>query len=393
MSFLDGEGSRISYTQNQQGFPAKQAIVNSGPLQVDNSVSVQDPAFAGHETGGYYNVLPSSYDGGRAGNENVEPSPKQWNNPATGIAQVDSQDQSSDGATGNDSQNEDASKKRRNKKRRDPEYYKKYYNRMEGGSSFENDSSTESANVGVTDNKQFTNDETYMYIPPTVPAPQSFDNVESNVAPEPSLEYIADEKDTERTSVCEQPVAAIPDTYYNQRTPFIQDSNESHYENFDESSTNEDVSKDVSELDSAKNVSNVSTGEDIPQEPTVDLQGGMDAPLSTPTVPVIHISPSESTSSSTPDGDSSGVTTPVVAEAEVTNSPAVQAPAPAGPPPVKSWASLFKAPSSGQTTNPVSTASPIVITTEEPSDESPTDNEYGSPVPTNKDPHAKRLGG
>lgn len=318
--------------------------------------------------------------------------PKQWSGPAL----AESQEQGADGGImGYDPQSEEGERKRRNKKRRDPEYYKKYYNRVGTDGSFDNDSSAENGGNGVREDEQYACG-TDKY---AAAALQTDYKVESNTAPTPGYEYNADNKSVERTSACVQPTAATnPSSGYTPAQIILSDDKEVKSSNNVESCTSEDITQQVSSAIAI----NVEKGNVFEAQPEPNVNAGsescsnFDVPVSShvPSVPAIHISPSENAASNTSSGESFDESFPAaVSEVpEPSQAPSTPSPAPAAPPAIKSWASLFKAGGPGGQTGNSSSAPHVAISVTEPYPGDEQGDDMVSLVTTDKDPHAKRLG-
>lgn len=328
----------------------------------------------------YYGLANKSSKGGVVTREYTEVHSQQWVNQSAGNVATDPLDRSSAVFGGNDSQQDDSSKKRRNKKRRDPEYYKSYWERVQG--SVDHDSGAENGSVREDSKYGGTGE----YMPPSGSTEQDEYQSEAAAAPTPSYEYNADEKSTGRTSSYNMESVYQSTDYVPPRTANVSDDQQIKSDSHEES-----VPLSGSVIMPAVEMVNIGDG-NVNDAPANTEQGNSIA-SSVPPVPIIHISPSESTSPNVQSGDSFDESFPAATAEGFGGPKRAAAPPSAAPPAAKSWASLFKGGSAGQPGQTSSAPYVAISVSSDPLPGEELDDGSVSLVTTDKDPHAKRLGG
>ncbi|XP_794239.4 ubiquitin carboxyl-terminal hydrolase 10 isoform X1 [Strongylocentrotus purpuratus] len=363
-----GNVGSANCTLNQQAF-LKQSTLQSTQV-VGNNVAATSVLSSESPPNSFYGLANKSSKGGQVTREYPEVHSQQWVNQSAGNAATDPLDRSSAVFGGNDSQQDDSSKKRRNKKRRDPEYYNNYYDTMSGA---ENGSVREDSKYGGTGE----------YMPPSGSTEQNEYQSEAAAAPTPSYEYNADEKSTGRTSSYNMESVYQSTDYVPPRTADVSDDQQIKSDSHDES-----VPSSGTVIMPAVETVNIGDVNDA----HANTEQGNSIASSVPSVPIIHISPSESTSPNVQSGDSFDESFPA-ATAEGFGGPKRAAAAPsATPPAAKSWASLFKGGSGVQSGQPSSAPYVAISVSSDPLPGEELDDGSVSLVTTDKDPHAKRLG-
>ncbi|XP_071479256.1 ubiquitin carboxyl-terminal hydrolase 10-A-like [Diadema antillarum] len=350
------------------------------------------PALTGRDGSPSYHILPNN-SAGLSGSVREEMYQNQWGSkPAIsamelkGAVHMDMPNQSECIAPGSELPGDEGTKKRRNKKRRDPDHYRRYYNSIESETSVSNENSTENGTAGIEPNNHYASSENYA--PQNVPASKPDGNQTQNTAPLGS-EYHADEKSTERTSVCEQYSTADPNNVAMPQTNNVgvdQPWSESVYV---EAGPPYDVTKQMDGVEivgegNSVNINNEPVIIDVQPEAKDTIQSN------TQIVPDVNASQGESTTPTPTPTPSEGEPAKAEAPEAAQTAPA----APAARPAIKSWASLFKGgsetgPSAGSINHPPVA---ISVTTESSSSDGMNDEQAVSLVSADKDPYAKKLG-